>query len=372
MRPSSSEEPTRRTPPDTRGTVVHAPEAPQRRSPSAWDEPLVEPSEGENAQPEPGALQEWYRYIDSLARPSRRLHDEEEQDALDAEEQAAGGEGGAGHAPTARPWSDAWSPPTRDKVVDPAAAQEIVEQLAATSPHAAPVEWSPSLPEVAVPELDEFIPPREVEKAEPAASREWVARLAPSVPTRGTPPDAPEAPVPSRPVLADAPTAIPRPGPPAAAPAPPAPRPASEMPADVTALVPVPGSDRAESPFGERRKAPTDLPRRDLPGIPEIREQWPRYAERLRGVPATEIAQNSYKTPFKESREELIGRLLDPPLTLEETARLIGVCPTTVRRYTNRGWLAHYRTPGNQRRFRLSAVLTFLEEHGETSLVEEE
>jgi excisionase family DNA binding protein len=89
-------------------------------------------------------------------------------------------------------------------------------------------------------------------------------------------------------------------------------------------------------------------------------------------VPATEVAQHSYKTPFKETREELIQRLLDPPLTLEDTARLIGVCPTTVRRYTNRGWLKHYRTPGNQRRFRLSAVLTFLEEHGETSLIDEE
>ncbi|MEJ5253333.1 MAG: helix-turn-helix domain-containing protein, partial [Armatimonadota bacterium] len=53
--------------------------------------------------------------------------------------------------------------------------------------------------------------------------------------------------------------------------------------------------------------------------------------------------------------------LLNPSLTLEDTARLLGVCPTTVRRYTERGLLNHYRTPGNQRRFRLSDVIAFLE-----------
>ena len=67
----------------------------------------------------------------------------------------------------------------------------------------------------------------------------------------------------------------------------------------------------------------------------------------------------------KESREELIERLLDPTLTLSETAALLGVCPTTVRRYTKRGALKCFRTPGNQRRFRLSDVLDFIEhQHG--------
>jgi excisionase family DNA binding protein len=74
-----------------------------------------------------------------------------------------------------------------------------------------------------------------------------------------------------------------------------------------------------------------------------------------------EIAGASYKT-FKESREELIQRLVDPVLSLEEVARILNVCPTTVRRYTNRGALAHHRTAGNQRRFRLSDVLAFLEQ----------
>ncbi len=62
-----------------------------------------------------------------------------------------------------------------------------------------------------------------------------------------------------------------------------------------------------------------------------------------------------------ESREQLVQRLLDPVLTLEEAATLLDVCPTTVRRYTNRGVLKCYRTPGNQRRFRLSEVMSFME-----------
>jgi excisionase family DNA binding protein len=61
-----------------------------------------------------------------------------------------------------------------------------------------------------------------------------------------------------------------------------------------------------------------------------------------------------------EAREQLVQRLMDPTLTLEETATLLGVCPTTVRRYTNRGVLRHFRTEGNQRRFRLSDVLEFM------------
>lgn len=87
-----------------------------------------------------------------------------------------------------------------------------------------------------------------------------------------------------------------------------------------------------------------------------------------------EVAQSSYKKPFQEKRRELIQRLLDPILTLEEAARLLNVCPTTVRRYTNKGILTYYRKePAStgrtelrteketrQRRFRLSDILNFL------------
>jgi excisionase family DNA binding protein len=62
-----------------------------------------------------------------------------------------------------------------------------------------------------------------------------------------------------------------------------------------------------------------------------------------------------------ESREELIERLLDPILSINEAAVLCGVCPASIRRYTNRGVLKCFRTPGNQRRFRLSDVLDFME-----------
>ncbi len=68
-----------------------------------------------------------------------------------------------------------------------------------------------------------------------------------------------------------------------------------------------------------------------------------------------------------ETRQQLVQRLLDPTLTLREAALLIDVCPTTVRRYTDRGLLNCFRTPGNQRRFHLSEVLEFMErrERGE-------
>ena len=74
-----------------------------------------------------------------------------------------------------------------------------------------------------------------------------------------------------------------------------------------------------------------------------------------------QVVQNSYRRSFKESRIELIEKLLDPTLSLEDTARLLNVCPTTVRRYTNKGLLTHQRTTGDQRRFKLSDVLSFLE-----------
>lgn len=64
-----------------------------------------------------------------------------------------------------------------------------------------------------------------------------------------------------------------------------------------------------------------------------------------------------------ETREQLLRRLLDPTLTLDETARILEVCSTTVRRYTDRAQnpLPCQRSAGNQRRFKLSQVLNFKE-----------
>jgi len=79
-------------------------------------------------------------------------------------------------------------------------------------------------------------------------------------------------------------------------------------------------------------------------------------------IKTEERAIKGYKRAKKETREEFLQRLLDPVLTLQEVARLLNVCPMTVRRYTNKGILPSFRTAGNQRRFHLSDVLRFMEE----------
>ena len=70
-----------------------------------------------------------------------------------------------------------------------------------------------------------------------------------------------------------------------------------------------------------------------------------------------------------------LERLLNPELTLDETALLLDISTTTVRRYTNQGILKHFRKgmegadseemnsfKTRQRRFRLLDVLEFFEE----------
>jgi excisionase family DNA binding protein len=96
------------------------------------------------------------------------------------------------------------------------------------------------------------------------------------------------------------------------------------------------------------------------------RRRQPRPVARQAELPLglEPVGDAAARRSATETREELIERLLDPHLSLQETAKLLDVCPTTVRRYTNRGLLAHYRTPGNQRRFRLSDVLAFMERQG--------
>lgn len=74
-----------------------------------------------------------------------------------------------------------------------------------------------------------------------------------------------------------------------------------------------------------------------------------------------EKARRKKKSPRK-TRENLIENLLDPIITLDEAAVILNVCKTSVRRYTNAGKIVCLRTPGNQRRFRLSTVLEFLED----------
>ncbi|MGE5532029.1 MAG: MerR family transcriptional regulator [Bacteroidota bacterium] len=92
-------------------------------------------------------------------------------------------------------------------------------------------------------------------------------------------------------------------------------------------------------------------------------EKIQNYSARQQMLPLdVETAPAPAKTgKAVESREQLVQRLLDPVLSLEEAAILLNVCPTTVRRYTNRGVLKCDRTPGNQRRFRLSEIMSFME-----------
>jgi excisionase family DNA binding protein len=100
---------------------------------------------------------------------------------------------------------------------------------------------------------------------------------------------------------------------------------------------------------------------------PELQTVWedlPRNMEFLCSFFDDAVTANYYGGEFTETRTELVKRLLDPELSLEETSRLLGVCPATVRRYTNRGWLTHHRTSGGQRRFRLSGVVQFVQAHG--------
>ncbi|HUV03791.1 MAG TPA: helix-turn-helix domain-containing protein [Armatimonadota bacterium] len=116
------------------------------------------------------------------------------------------------------------------------------------------------------------------------------------------------------------------------------------------------GAQRASRQEGQQapRGSANTVERSELHAAVRLRKKL------VADVAQGETAQGSYKN-FKETREQLLERLLDPSLTLEDTARILNVCPTTVRRYTNRGLLKHFRTAGNQRRFRLSDVLAFLE-----------
>jgi excisionase family DNA binding protein len=119
----------------------------------------------------------------------------------------------------------------------------------------------------------------------------------------------------------------------------------------------------APRPRRAKREAEPETP----PIDPELRSTWealPRNVAFLCSFYDDSVTKNYYRGEFKESRQELIQRLLDPVLSLEETSRLLGVCPATVRRYTNRGWLTHHRSEGGQRRFRLSDIVKFVDAHG--------
>jgi len=263
-------------------------------------------------------LKDWYRYVDSVSRPSRRITGEEPEPAA------------------WRPWlgaADAEDGP--EEVVGP--CDVPVLDLSSTVGR---------LPEALLPGGPEFQDETIDDELEPISQF--------TIPEFHPPEFAVE--IPRFLMLGGSP---------------PEPEPATEVPDS-------PGDRRiieaerelaeAGAKGGAAAPAPAEeaAPEEPLPSLspePTWDEDGPRptrHWDLLSQIRTREVAQNSYKKTFEETREQLLQRLMDPPLTLEETARLLGVCPTTVRRYTNKGLLRHFRTQGNQRRFRLSDVAEFL------------
>jgi excisionase family DNA binding protein len=247
------------------------------------------------------SLTDWYRYLETQ-------YADDEPDPQPSEPVA---ETPAYDSPAASPSSS--------EPLSPAAPKEQTPTVAAAQTPAAPAPAESrrdALVSIRVPDFAEFVPLIEQE----------VGR---------------------KPSAAPAPRAEPAPTP---APTEPAPPP-SELPSD---------GPRLRKRKGRNKRAPETV----VP--PEADALWaklPQYLRYLAEWTDDGVTRKYYPVRGRdESREELIARLTDPVLTLEETARLLGVCPATVRRYTDRGWLRCFRTDGNQRRFRLSDIVAFLEE----------
>jgi excisionase family DNA binding protein len=58
-----------------------------------------------------------------------------------------------------------------------------------------------------------------------------------------------------------------------------------------------------------------------------------------------------------------MDRMRDPPLglTTSQAANALGVSLGTIRRWTDKGYLESYRTPGGQRRFNVEQIEQFLD-----------
>jgi len=130
--------------------------------------------------------------------------------------------------------------------------------------------------------------------------------------------------------------------------------------------------DRADAPEATSSASVGQAASSPLAGVREevmrrVRTVRAQKAQQALPLDVDAVPPRARRGSVRETREQLISRLMDPLLTLRETATLLGVCPTTVRRYTNRGMLNHFRTAGNQRRFRLSDVLEFMEEQAQAA-----
>jgi excisionase family DNA binding protein len=144
---------------------------------------------------------------------------------------------------------------------------------------------------------------------------------------------------------------------------------------------PVVPPDSSEPPGPPGRPAGMAVPSAPRPvvGVPRAVLEAEAHAEAVRRRLAAGTDQSALplelgprargrggRRPITESREEIIRRLLDPELTLYEAAAVLNLSKATVRRYTDQGKVPCLRTDGGQRRFRLSALLTFLDEQSQS------
>jgi len=278
------------------------------------------------------SLTEWYRYIDQVSRPARRPGDEDEPEQW-------------------RPWKPTDDAPPVEAAIPADAIPDLSAALGLTGSAEA---QHPGTVEYVDPTLHDRLAPIPTFSAPTLSAPTFeisIARLG----ERAAPADT--QPSPSTPDEPQGSPSAEMPHPhPASAAAEPEPEDFQDRLARIFA-----GSEGVDANARAVQSEADDAEEPDETDDSGGKSQGFRHWDLLSQFRSHDVAQNSYKSTFRETREELVQRLLDPPLTLEETARLLGVCPTTVRRYTNKGQLSHFRTMGNQRRFRLSDVLEFLE-----------
>jgi len=103
----------------------------------------------------------------------------------------------------------------------------------------------------------------------------------------------------------------------------------------------------------------------------EDAERWRRLPHSIQVLAHLMHPEDPDSPDATGERRQLLERLLNPMLSLEDTARLLGVCSATVRRWANKGTLPPQRTIGGQRRFYLADVLTILERREDEGAAEE-
>lgn len=113
-------------------------------------------------------------------------------------------------------------------------------------------------------------------------------------------------------------------------------------------------------------KPPAPRPVQEDIRRPSPPEAMLRSARRRVSAPPEAPAPGPGRPRLDRDRRRVLHRLLDPEVALHDAALLLNVSKSTLRRYTDSGRLSSYRSPGGQRRFRLSELLSFIEttEHG--------